>query len=154
MTELEASIAPARLLVYAPGCAVAFAEHCTVALAPTPEIFGVPAGPTHCLGLIEWTGKLVPLIDLHLLFEGQPARGDALPGHVLILAWQPEPGHALQHGAVCAPSLVTAIRVSDADRCEAPADAPVLESFASSFFLMGERVVPIVDARRLFGTRL
>ncbi|MBG9389572.1 chemotaxis protein CheW [Caenimonas aquaedulcis] len=154
MTEVDTPAVPARLLAYAPGHTVAFAQHCAVALAETPEIFEVPGQPAHCLGLIEWAGKLVPLIDLHLLIAGSTALSTGVPGHVLILSWQAESGHALQYGAVCAPSLVTGALVSDADRCEMPADVPVLATLAFAFFLRGDCVVPIIDTRRLFGTRI
>jgi chemotaxis signal transduction protein len=153
MTELETRLAPARVLAYSPGRRVAFPEHCTVALHETPPVFGVPGAPAHCLGLMDWAGNLVPLLDLRILADGGQPAGE-FPAHVLILAWQPAAGAALQHGAICAPSLVTMERVGDEQRCEPPADADGLRACAASHFTVEGCVVPIIDTRLLFGSRL
>jgi chemotaxis signal transduction protein len=154
MTEVETTFASARALSYAPGRSVAFAEHCAVALIETPPIHEVPGAPAHCLGLIEWTGKLVPLMDLAKLTEQEECERPGLPDHVLVLAWQPAAGKALHYGAVCAPSLVTALRVSDEERCDPPGHAPLLESIAAAFFERDGHAVPILDTRSLFAVRI
>jgi len=150
MTEVDTPFAPARALSYAPGRDAAFAEHCAVALMETPPIHEVPGAPIHCLGLIEWTGHLIPLIDLRKLVDRESGASQTMPGHVLVLAWQAAPGEALQYGAVCAPSLVTAIRVSDAQCCAAPEDLRSLETIAAAFFERDGQRVPILDTRNLF----
>jgi chemotaxis signal transduction protein len=150
MTEVDIPFAPARVLSYAPGRSVAFAEHCAVALIETPAVYEVPGASLHCLGLIEWTGRLIPLIDLRKLADHPEGGDQQMPGHVLVLAWQPAAGKALNYGAICAPSLVTAARVSDAQSCDPPEDAPLVTSIAAAFFEHDGHAVPILDTRRLF----
>ena len=97
--------APARLLEYRPGALVAFPAHTTVGLVDNPPVVAVPGAPAHALGLVAWEGRQLPLLDLARLLGGD---GEAQPsaGHVLVLAWQAAPGAPVQHGAVCAASLV------------------------------------------------
>jgi chemotaxis signal transduction protein len=154
MTEVDIPFAPARILAYAPGRAAAFAEHCAVALIETPPVYEVPGASPHCLGLIEWTGRLIPLLDLRMMVDHQESEDCAMPGHVLVLAWQPAPGEALHYGAVCAPTLVTAARVSDAQCCAPPEDAPLLASIAAASFEHDGCSVPILDTRRLFSASI
>ena len=153
MTELETSFATARVLSYAPGRDAALAEHCAVALLETPTIHEVPGAPAHCLGLIAWTGTLIPLIDLEMLAGHEDDKRAVMPGHVLVIAWQPDAGAALQYGAVCAPSLVSSIRVTDAQSCDPPEGTHELASVAAAFFERDGRPVPILDTRSLFAAR-
>ena len=150
MIETSQTFASARLLAYSSDAAAAFPEHCAVALIEAPGVFEVPGAPAHCAGLIEWADKLVPLIDLKALADGARAGDGAIATHALVVAWQRAPGAELQFGAVYAPALVTALRVSDSQHCEAP-DGHALAAIATTFFESEGRAVPIVDTHRLFG---
>jgi chemotaxis signal transduction protein len=150
MIETPQTFAPARLLAYSREAAAAFPEHCAVALIEAPVVFDVPGAPAHCAGLIEWAGELVPLIDLNALAEGSRAGAAGVPSHVLVVAWQPAPREEVRYGAVYAPALVTAIRVSDDQECDR-SEEHALASVAAAFFENDGRAVPIVDTRRLFG---
>jgi chemotaxis signal transduction protein len=151
MIETSQTSAPARMLAYSSEASAAFPEHCAVALIEAPTVFDVPGAPAHCAGLIEWAGDLVPLIDLKALADGARAGDGGVPTHALVIAWQPAPREELQFGAVYAPELVAAIRVSDTQSRAAP-DGHALARVAAAFFESEGRVVPIVDALRLFGT--
>lgn len=151
MIETSQTSAPARVLAYSSEASAAFPEHCAVALIEAPVVFDVPGAPAHCAGLIEWAGDLVPLVDLRALAEGGRAGDAGVPTHVLVVAWQPAPREELQFGAVYAPELVSAVRVSDAQHCAVP-HGHALARVATVFFESEGSAVPIVDTRRLFGS--
>jgi len=148
MTETSV---PARLLAYSPRGVAAFPELCAVALVESPVVFTAPGAPPHCVGLMQWDDDLIPLVDLLVLVEGGNASHREVPPHVLVVAWQSAGGEGLRYGAVCAPHLVTTIRVSDEQQREAPEDGRGLRSVAAGFFEVDGQVAAIIDTRRLFG---
>ena len=150
---MDASLirAAARLLEYRAGAFVAFAPHATVTLVEEPRVAAVPGAPYYALGLMQWQGGWIPLIDLNALVRGYPEADLAVPRHVLVLAWQPVPGAPLEHGAVCARLLVRMIEVEDAQACELPADSDLWPWIAMSCFEHEGRSVPIRDTAKLFG---
>jgi hypothetical protein len=142
--------APARLLEYRWGSFVAFPAHTTIALLDNPAVAEVPGAPYYCLGLIEWQGRRLPLLDLNALLRAYPEPDTAPAGHVLVLAWQEAPGRPLEYGAVCARLLVRMIDVGDSQRCELPRDSDLWPWISLSCFEHEGHVVPIIDTRRLF----
>jgi chemotaxis signal transduction protein len=150
MIEAIPAFASARLLAYSGEEAAAFPEHCTVALVEAPTVFAVPGAPSYCAGLMEWSGELVPLVDLNAFAQRRGTEHGGIPTHVLVVAWQQAPGEALQYGAVYAPTLATAVRVSDDQQCDPPHEH-ALTSVAAAFFDRDGHAVPIIDTRRLFG---
>jgi hypothetical protein len=144
---------PARLLEYRWGGFVAFPAHTTIALVDSPAVVEVPGAPYYCLGLIEWQGRRLPLLDLNTLVRAY-AEADAPPGgHVLVLAWQEAPGRPLQYGAVCAPLLVSMIEVGDSQRCDLPRDSDLWPWISLSCFEHEGHPVPVIDTRRLFAAQ-
>lgn len=143
--------APARLLEYKWGAFVAFPAHTTIALIDNPPVVAVPGAPYYCLGLIEWQGLRLPLVDLNALLRAYPDGESAGGGHVLVLAYQSTPGAPLEYGAVCARLLVRMVEVADSQRCELPRDSDLWPWIALSCFEHEGRAVPVLDTRRLFG---
>lgn len=145
--------APARLLEYRWGSFVAFPAHTTIALIDSPAVVEVPGAPYDCLGLIEWQGRRLPLLDLDALLRAYPDADTPSAGHVLVLAWQEAPGRPLQYGAVCARLLVRMIDVGDSQRCELPRDSDLWPWISLSCFEHEGHVVPVIDTRRLFAAQ-
>lgn len=148
--EADEPRAPARLLEYKWGAFVAFPAHTTIALIDNPPVVTVPGAPYYCLGLIEWQGRRLPLVDLNALLRAYPDGEPATGGHVLVLAYQSAPGAALEYGAVCARLLVRMVEVADSQRCELPRDSDLWPWIALSCFEHEGHAVPVLDTRRLF----
>lgn len=142
--------APARLLEYRWGSFVAFPAHTTIALIDNPAVVEVPGAPYYCLGLIEWQGRRLPLLDVNALLRAYPEPDPPAAGHVLVLAWQEAPGRPLEYGAVCARLLVRMIEVGDSQQCELPRDSDLWPWISLSCFEHEGHVVPVLDTRRLF----
>jgi len=143
--------ATAYLLEYSKNRFVAFPAHTGVELIDQPVVVMVPGQPGFCLGLMPWQGgQRIPLIDLERLLKGHEGQGSPSIGHVLVLAYQSAPGHALQYGAVLAPSLIRMIEVMDSQQCALPAEIEALPRISQSCFEYEGQAVPILDTARLF----
>ena len=143
--------APARLLEYRRGGYVAFAPHVTVGLVNQPQLITVPGAPYYGLGLIAWGGTHIPLLDLASLLRAFPKGKAPAIEHVLVLAFQREPGRALEHGAVCAPYLVRTVEVTDSQHCALPGDSDLWPLTAIACFEFEGTAVPVLDTALLFG---
>jgi len=142
--------APARLLEYKWGSFVAFPAHTTIALIDSPQVVEVPGAPYYCLGLVAWQGQRLPLLDLNALLRAYPDSSTPATGHVLVLAYQSEPGRPAEYGAVCARLLVSMIEVADSQRCELPRDSDLWPWISLSCFEHEGHAVPVLDTSRLF----
>jgi hypothetical protein len=143
--------APARLLEYKRGAYVAFAAHATIGLIDGPTVVPVPGAPYYCLGLMAWQDRWLPVIDLNTLLRAYAEPEPPPAGHVLVLAYQSEPGQPLQYGAVCAPWLVTMVEVADRQQCGLPRDSDLWPWFALACFEYDDHPVPVLDAAQVFG---
>jgi hypothetical protein len=141
----------ARVLEYMPGRCVGFAAHSTIALIDNPDVVTVPGAAGHCVGLFEWEGLEVPLIDLGQLLHGAAGRNEGDGAHVLVLAWQPSAGPAA-YGAVRAPRLIHFAQAHDSLQCDLPQDSERWGVLAVSCFSNSGVPVPIIDTGALFGT--
>jgi chemotaxis signal transduction protein len=142
--------ARAYLLEYRQGCFVAFPAHTGVELVDQPEFVVVPGMPYFCLGLMAWQGRRLPLLDLDRLLNGPGVLGSPSMWHVLVLAYQSSPGHALEYGALLAPSLIQMIDVIDSQQCPLPTDIPGLPLISLSCFEFEGKAVPVLDTASLF----
>jgi chemotaxis signal transduction protein len=142
--------AKAYLLEYAKSHVVAFPAHTGVELIEQPAIVMVPGAPPFCLGLMAWQGRRIPVLDLNSLLAGSAVQGKPTVGHVLVLAYQPEPGQPLEYGAVLAPSLIQMIEVTDSQQCALPVDIEGLLRISLSCFEYEGQAVPVLDTSRIF----
>lgn len=118
-----------------------------------PETIGVPRTPAHCAGLLIWRDHMIPVID----FAPSPAghRGAALETRrAIILAYQEAPAQPLRFGALLVTAAPTEAWVSD-DMAGQAAQVPVaFRQVARACFVQQDRVIPILDPRRLFSRPL
>ena len=143
--------AAARLLEYQRDRFVAFAAHATVELIENPPLIPVPGAPYYCRGLMAWQGQHIPLIDLQTLLRAYPTELLAkAPVHVLVVAFQRAPYAPLEYGALCAPSLVRMVQVTDDQACALPQDSDLWHWIAASCFSYVGHAVPILDVAKLF----
>lgn len=143
-------MASARVLEYKRGASVAFPAHTTMGLLDEPQVVPVPGAPYYCAGLVAWEGRQLPLLDLNALLRAYPDKAAGKIAHVLVLAYQSGPAQPLHYGAVCAPSLLRMVQVSDDQQCALPDDSDLWSLIANSCFLHEGRPVPIIQTARLF----
>ena len=141
---------PARLIEYERGRFVALPAHTTLELVERPPLTTVPGAPYYCRGLVAWQGRQLPLLDLRALMRAYNDKPPAPFDHVLVLAFQRAPGQPLEYGALCAPSLVRIIEVSDSQQCALTNDSDLWPWISLSCFLYEGLVVPVLDTGRLF----
>lgn len=147
--------ANAYLLEYKAGRYVAFPPHTGMELVENPHIVRVPGVPAYCLGLMQWQGHRLPVLDLGKLVWG--GAGDAtgpIAGHVLVVAYQSAPGRPLEYGAVRAPFLINIIGVVDSQKAGLPSDVGPLGRACLACFEHQGQAVPILSTTELFSRPL
>ncbi len=146
----EEAWVPARLLPYRRERYVAVAVHATVEILEGPRIVHVPGGARHCHRLVRWRGRWLALLELDKLLQTHPSVDSAQPRPVLVVAYQPAPGHPVEHAALELPALPGTVLVSDAMACELPSDHALWPELALSCFTHEGEAVPVLDVARLF----
>lgn len=149
---MSARVAPAWLLEYSSGRFAALALQSTLALLEKPTYSFVPGAPVHCLGLMRWEGRRLPLVDLERLGESaNPISIDASLSHAIVLAWkQKGSSQRVELGAIAAPQSVMLIQVRDEQECPAPEDSGMLRLLAASWFEHAGQPVAVLDTAKLF----
>lgn len=117
------------------------------------ETVPVPRTPRHCRGLFFWRERMIPVIDLApLIAEGATAA--TATRRAVVLAWQERPGEPLQYGALLVTAAPGETWVSDDMAGDLAAAPAAFRYLARAGFMDKERLVPILDVRRLFGRPL
>lgn len=146
---------PARMLEYAPDRYVALPPHTTLEIVEDPDIIPVPGAAPHALGLLFWQERWLPVIDLGRLLHETDTSAESpdtgKPRHVLVVACQRMPGHALEYGAIALPVLPETIFIGNEASCALPEDNPLWPQISLSCFTYKDSPTPIVDTGRLFG---
>lgn len=141
----------ACLLDYGAGESVALPVHAGVELVENPRPVPVPGMPAFCLGLLNWQGRQLPLLDLLAYLKGAGVTGVARAAtHALIVAYQDPSSTGVAYGALCAPFLMRLTQVRDSQQCPLPTDCPLWPRLAIACFEDRGRAVPVVDLARLF----
>jgi chemotaxis signal transduction protein len=137
---------PARVVRDRGNLRFALPPHTTLEIVEHPRVARVPASPAHAIGLLEWQGRRIPLIDVAVLVRAAGARANPAR-YALVVAFQHAPGADVEHGALALDELPETTSVDDASACDVPAE---WRDLAVSCF-EGSRVpTPIVDTARLF----
>ena len=132
--------------------AAAGAPHVVEYLLAT-ETLPVPCTPHHCRGLLYWRERMIPVVDLApLISEGGTAATTSR--RAVVIAWQERPGEPLQYGAVLVLAPPGETWVSDDMVGDLAAAPEAFRHFSQSAFLHKDQLIPILDARRLFGRAL
>ena len=128
----------------------ALPTHTTQEIVDHPKATPVPGAPRHAIGLLEWQGVRIPLIDVAVLMGASPPR-EREPRYALVVATQAEPGAPIEHGALALDTLPETVDVLDTAACDIP-QGPVWRRVAVSCFEKDGLPVPILDTARIFGT--
>ncbi len=116
-----------------------------------PETTAVPLAPVHVAGLLYWRERYIPVVDLAPLFGAQV---DESRRRAVVIAYQNAPGEPLQHGALLVGAAPMEVQVDDGMASELPATPLSLRHVARACFRLDDRIVPILDMRRLFAQSL
>lgn len=148
--ETSKSRALACLLEYARDARVALPVHAGVELVEKPRVISVPGMPNFALGLMAWQGRHLPLIDLSRYLQDGATEAPTPFSHVLVVAYQPDPGQPLAYGALCAPFLIRLVEVNDSQQCPLPVGNERWSAIALSCFEYQGKAVPVIDTARIF----
>ena len=113
------SVSDAWLLESNDLLSIAVGDHEMVEYLHGSACFPVPGAPSYCNHVLYWKNNLVPVMDLGVLL-GRPAQGAS--AFMSLIAYQEQPGLALQYLALKVRTAPEKIRVEDAQVCELPAD--------------------------------
>lgn len=139
--------APAWLLNVADNIQLSIAEHEAVQFVEHPPLHFVPMSPAYCNNIIFWHDRIIPLIDINILY-GNPATTDYKS--VIVTAYQEKDHTPLQHVAFVLASPPEKIIVNDTDACELPDDYPEsLTPCVLSMFMHNNQPTSIIDIARL-----
>jgi chemotaxis signal transduction protein len=142
----------ARVIDYAHGRLAALAPHTTIEVVENPRATVVPGAAYYALGLLEWQGRQIPLVDLDTLLLAYPRDDQANPPrYALVVAFQRLPGSAVEYGAVALAKLPETVAVADDASCAFPSTSDMWPLLAISCFRRSGQAVPIIDTARLFG---
>ena len=119
----------------------------------SPESVRVPLVPAHCVGIMVWRERLIPLIDLAPVLHLQVA---AVPGcpRVVVLAYQTAPREPLCYGALLVRAAPFEVWASDDMARALPEEPEALRHFCCSCFDHEGKTTPILDVARLFSRPL
>lgn len=111
-----------------------------------PKLYSVPCTPQHCRNVFSWQNRLLPVLDMALIFGGEPQS----PRFLAIAGYQEQPGTPTRFGSFLLSAPPVAITVGDDQSCPLPEHAPVWEKFALSCFGHQSEAVPILHLGRIF----
>jgi chemotaxis signal transduction protein len=133
------------------GCRFALPQHTTLEIVDHPKAVRVPGAAAHALGLLEWQGRRIALIDAAALLANAPARAEP-PRYALVVAMQAAPGSPIEHGAVALDTLPHSTFVDDDAWCAPPAGER-WEAASISCFMHDTEPVAVLDSAKLFAVR-
>ncbi len=115
-------------------------------IVDSPRLQSVPCTPPHCHSVINWQGRLLPALDLGVLFGKEP-----LPAHLLaIAAWQRDPDKPPQFGALLLAAPPVAIIVGNEQACPLPEQPAAWSRLALSCFGHQGDAIPVLHVARAF----
>lgn len=117
----------------------------------SPEWVPLPLTPRHCPGVLVWRERIIPVVDIGLLFGARAHHADR-GMNAAVLAYQGDAGRRPDYGAVLLDRMPREVHVTDDMACALPAEPETVARVACSCFRYGDRAVPILDLPCLFGT--
>ncbi len=147
---------PAWLLRGAPEYQLAVGIHEVQEYMVAPGILDVPLTPRHCARVILWRDQFVPLFDLRHLLDPDLTSSDVVvpSSGVIVLAYQREPGLALEYLALCLYAEPEKVLVDDSTVAAWPGDyPPALRGLARSLFTHDDQLVSVLELAALASAR-
>jgi chemotaxis signal transduction protein len=121
---------------------LALAQCEVIEVVEEPEIHRIPVGPHWCRALVYWREQLLPL--------ALPSDSKAKNLWIVIVAYQPASGSALEYGAIAVAGMPRQIDVPlDAD-CEPPAESVLRDAQLRACFRFEDRTIVSPELQALF----
>ncbi|MDH5353389.1 MAG: chemotaxis protein CheW [Gammaproteobacteria bacterium] len=142
------TVSNAWLLEASDSLSIAISDAEMVEYVQVPVSFTVPGAPNYCNQILYWQSHLVPVMDLgRLLGFSADEEGSLLS----LIAYQTQPGTALQYMALKLKVAPRKIQVDDKQACELPEaiSEGLLSSLCLSCFTHENRSVLILDIASL-----
>jgi nucleoid-associated protein YgaU/chemotaxis signal transduction protein len=136
------------------GWRVAVGAHRVVEYLLSPPTHSLPRMPAHCVGILIWQERMIPVLDLAPVLSEQAQVQEHGVHRAVVLAYQEMPGQPLRYGALVVRAAPVEVWVSDAMACPLPEDPLAFKQFSCSCFAHQEESIPILDTVRLFATAL
>lgn len=128
------------------GYKFAIAEYELIEYVMEPERHEIPLTPAYASSILLWQDSMVPVIDFGLLISRQLTDLSTLA----ILAYQTEPGAALNYIGVELNNAPIKITVEDNQMCEPEdSDNGLWTSIANSWFMYQQQALPIINIAAL-----
>lgn len=126
---------------------VAVAPHRLIEILSAGPTHVVPWTPSYCQELLDYAGRLVPVMSLgKLIHAGSERRAMG----IAVLAYQPRPRAQLMHGALRIQGYPRSVAVDDAMVAPLPEPIQLWSAISISCFGLEGRCVPIIDPAKLF----
>lgn len=138
----------AWILDFGRGLQAAVGLHEMSQVALSPPIFEVPYTPHYCDEVLVWQNRLLPVLDVPSLLEGQKIfrAQQEIVGIAIYQKNLANVGYAGVHLA----SLPIGIFVTDEQACALPQHLQHWQPLAIACFNIDHTIIPIIDLARLF----
>ena len=138
---------PAWLLRVANDIQFSISEHQAMEYIENPLLHYIPKTPASCKNIIYWRDKIVPVIDMNILFDHS---GTINTQHLMVIAYQEKEHTPLQYVAYILASAPEKIIVNDDTAVELPEFFPEkLKPFVLSSFSYNHQPTSIFDIAQL-----
>jgi hypothetical protein len=156
LEELEAQAKANRawLLDFGKGLQAAVGMHEMSQVLISPTLYQIPCTPFYCNEVVIWQQRILPVLDVNSLFEGQKILLDENGGVIGLAMYQPDPQESPTYGCFYLSTTPTSIFVNDETACDLPAQQRHWEHFAISCFVYNNAAIPIIDLNRLFSPEI
>jgi chemotaxis signal transduction protein len=132
---------------------LAVGPRCMVEYLLAPPFHALPRLPAHCLGVLVWQERLIPILDLGPVLSERPRTRERAAARAVVLAYQELPGQPLRYGALVVRSAPVEVWASD-DMARPLPEHIVLKDLSRSCFAYREELIPVLDTKMLFTAAL
>ena len=127
----------------------AIAEYELIEFIMAPERHVIPLTPNYASSILLWQDSMVPVIDFSMLIHQQQESLSTIG----ILAYQTEPGSALNYIGVELNNAPVKIAIEDDQVCESQdTDTGLWKIIANSWFMHQQQALPIINIATLDST--
>lgn len=108
----------------------------------------VPLSPDYCPGIMPWRGRLLPVVYFDRIFDPDLPK---VQNHIMVLAYQQQPGEPIRHLAVVVGRSPYRIIVTEQESEALPElyDETEYRPLVLSVFSHNETAIPVIDVNYL-----
>lgn len=151
--ELETKVSRAWLLDFGRGLKASVGAHEMSQVLLSATLFELPCTPPYCKEVLIFQGRILPVLNLALLLEGQ-TYFHAPVDIVGIAAYQEDPTQPISYAGLHLAALPANIFVGDDQVCELPIHQHYWEPLILSCFYHEGLTIPILNLTDLFAGKL